>query len=430
MFPTFEFRRQSCLDAVLKSFRENPKGFASAKSFFAAEALFDLGHADEGCILVNQGLNGIEPSDKNRWIYGGNSGFTAWPGIDCYIRYARFFDDALKLRFRRIYTGAVFYRRLSTSNHTLMASVTRYLATQVWGETAFKADPYFIARQGGDDKLGTFFSAADPTGVAFVRHRIQDAVQNGPGEYASRPYGSEDILPFLTLADCAKDPEISRTARIAYEVCVAQLAAAYLHGNLATFSTRSYPDMMTQQPWGVAGLLWIYFGGETPGDPAREWLLRAATTDYRLPQVLQAAGTDRDRPYVFRSLMNGWALYHYVNRTYALFSYSPKAAHPKLLEQNYGSGVMWDQPDPEKGSHLWIANPAADATSKDETQNQASKIHTHGVMRFEQQVQHEDASLSVFNIPPDFRNPYVLGFVPGGYTAFINESKSTHAHFP
>jgi hypothetical protein len=419
---TFDSRRQRCFDAVLQLCQANPREFSGGNAFFAAEAMFESGHLNEARQLVSIGLNKIEPIDANRWIYGGNSGFTAWPGIDCYIRFSRLFDDALLQRFSRIYTGAVFYRRLSTSNHTLMASVTRYLATQVWGEGAFKADPYYVAKQRGDDKLGTFFSASDPTGVAFVRLRIHDAVFNGPGEYASRPYGAEDILPFLTLAECAKDSQISRSARIAYEICIAQLAAAYLHGHLATFSTRSYPDMLTQQPWGVAALLWIYFGGEAPADPARQWSLRAVTSDYRLPSVILPAGTDRTKPYVFRSLMNGWALYHYVNRSYVLFSCSPKAAHPKLLEQNYPCGVMWDQPDPEKGSHLWICNPAADST---EPGNQTAKIHTHGLTAAEQQVQYKNTSLSVFDIPANFRNPYVLGFVPGGYLAEINDSKTS-----
>lgn len=199
---------------------------------------------------MNRGLDQLVPGNKeNRWIYGGNSGFTAWPGLDCYIRYERFLDDATKQRYRKVYTGAVFYKRLSTSNHKIMAAVGRYLATQIWGSDAFHPDPFFQA---------------------------EDRRQ------------------------------------------------------------------------GISG--------------------------------------------------------------------------PKLsVRRNVG------EPDTSKGSHLWITNPSADDNNTDG--NKPTGIHTHGVTGFEQEVQHRDALLFVFNIPADFRNPYVLGYVPGGYRASLTVSNRIFLHY-
>ena len=363
--------------------------------------MFEMGKTAEACRLANRALDQLTPGNReNRWINGGNSGFTAWPGMDCYVRYNQLFDDALKARFHKIYSGAVFYKRLTTSNHTLMAAVTRCLATEVWGEEAFVADPFFQPHkplEPGEKQEGTFFSKDDPSGVKFCRDRIASALRDGPGEYASRPYGAQNLLPLLTLAECSRDTGLRHGALAAYESCLAQLAPTYLRGHLATFSTRSYPDVLTQQPWGLAALTWMYFGGVEPGDLPAQWGLRAMTSPYRPPKNIEAAGTERELPYEFRSRANGWALTHFVNKSYALFSRSPKAAHPKLLGQNYPCGVMWDEPDPNKCSFLWITCPSADEATPG-TRNNPSGIHTHGTTDTEQQVQFEDASLSVFNV--------------------------------
>ena len=434
---TFEERRQLCFEAVWNDFEAHQKKLSAKNAFWRAEVLFEMGKVPEGHAVANRGLDQLVPGNReNRWIYGGNSGFTAWPGMDCYVRYNQFFDAALKDRFKKIYTGAVFYKRLTTSNHTIMAAVTRYLATQIWGPDAFAPDPYFVhhpatdgtaqtgAGASAEPQPGTYFTKDDPTGVKFCRMRIASAMAIGPGEYASRPYGAEDILPLLTLAECAGDADIRRTALAAYQNCLAELAPAYLRGHLATFSTRSYPDVLTQQPWGVAALAWMYFGGVEPGAPEQQWGLRAMTSTYRVPADILAAGTDRTRAYTFRSLVNGWALTTYMSQTYALFSRSPKARHPKVLGQNYPCGVMWDEPDSQKASFLWITNPAADEATP-HSRNNPNGIHTHGVTLSEQQVQLSNAMLSVYHIAPDYRNPYVLGFVPGGYKAMINDASSS-----
>jgi hypothetical protein len=271
---SFVERQQMFLAAVWADYQENAAKPSARNAFWRAEALFEAGHVEEGRRLVHRGLDQLVPGNReNRWIHGGNSGFTAWPGLDCYVRYERFLDETSRDRYRKIYTGAVFYRRLSTSNHKIMAAVTRYLATQIWGPDAFHPDPFF---QGQEDD-GARFAKDDPTGEKYVRRIIAETVASGPGEYASRPYGAENVLPLLTLAECSRDLEIRQRAQLAYEYSLLELAPAWLGGHLATFSPRSYPDMETQRPWGIAALVWAYFGGTRPERLQNQWALRAAT---------------------------------------------------------------------------------------------------------------------------------------------------------
>lgn len=414
---SFEGRRQAILNVFA--------GEGDDK-FTKAECLFALGRTADGLMEVNKALDALVPGNKiNRWMHGGNTGFLAWPGMDCYLRFQNYLDAATKERYRNIYTGGVFYARLTTSNHKIMAAMTRYLATQVWGPGAFQADPYFMARDPYIQEMtarvktpgavwGTFFTTGDPTGERYLYDIITSTARGGPGEYASRPYGAQNVLPLLTLADCASDPIMAARARIAYEVCMVQFAPAWLGGNLATFAPRSYPDTESQQPWGYATLPWLYFGGTAPELSHAKAAAQAALSTYECPEVIIQAATDRSAPYFYRAFIDGWALNHYVNRTYALFSRSAKRGGRPFQGQSYPCGVMWEG-GALLGSHLWITNPSADVPG-------GMGIHTHGVTSYEQEILGRDSLLFVFQIPSNARFPYALGYVPGGYAAMINDS--------
>lgn len=420
---TFEERRQAVLETFAKE---------GSEKFIRAECLFALGRSEEALVEANKGLDALEPGNKiNRWMHGGNTGFIAWPGIDCYIRFEKLMDAATKERYRRIYTGGVFYAKLSTSNHKIMAAMTRYLATQVWGEESFRADPFFmkkdpyIIEMTGKAKdpppgyvWGTIFTKGDASGEKYLQEIIKATVRGGPGEFASRPYGAQNVLPLLSLADCAKDPEMAAQARIAYEVCLVQIAPAWLRGHIATFAPRSYPDTESQQPWGFATLPWLYFGGVSPKISGAKAAAAAAVSNYQVPAEIVNAATDRSTPYFYQAFINGWALNHYVNKSYAMFSRSSKAGGKPWQGQSYPCGVMWDEPDAGKGSHLWVTNPAADEEGE-------MGIHTHGVRAYEQEVLGRDSLLFVFQMPADVTFPYALGYIPGGHRAFIDDAASS-----
>jgi hypothetical protein len=410
-------RRQALLQLAAATYDAEGAKPGLAHAAWIAEALMELNRPADAMKVANAALEKLEPGNKiNRWLYGGNSGFDAWPDLDFYIRYKDRLDEATRQHFARIYQGAVFYRRLTTSNHKLMAATERYLATQEWGDH-FAPDPLYAARPDAD--AGTRFAVDDPTGERFLNQRIAATIRSGSEEYASRPYGGQDILPYLTLAECSRDPAMAARARQAYLCAIAELAGTYLRGHVATFSTRSYPDLLSRQPWGVGSVLWAYFGGEGTR-PTIDWGLRTATSTLTLPAAILAAGTDRTQPYTQRSTNGGWKLTTFMTDSYAVFSRSPKgnARPPVLLGQNYPCGVMFVEPDATRHSFAWLTNPCADDADK----RRPTGIHTHGATNNEQEVQHDGTLLDVFNLPATAPFPYALGFLPGGAQASINDA--------
>jgi hypothetical protein len=226
------------------------------------------------------------------------------------------------------------------------------------------------------------------------------------------------VLPLLSVADGAKDPVMANKARIAYEVCLLQFAPVWLRGHLATFAPRSYPDTECQQPWGAATLPWLYFGGLTPSLERSKAAAEASISSYTIPAMIVNAATDRSKAYFYRANINGWALNHYVNRDYVLFSRSPKLGGKPWQGQSYPCGIMWEEPNTNRGSHLWVTNPSEDEAGK-------MGNHTHGVRSTEQEVLCRDSLLFVFQIEPGAMFPYALGYVPGGHRAMINDAAAS-----
>ena len=421
----FPQRRQLVLEQFAREGNEK---------FIQAQCLFALGRNQDGIRVVNQGLDALVPGNKiNRWMHGGNTGFIAWPGIECYVRFQQQMDQSTRDRYRKIYTGGVFYAKLSTSNHKIMAAVSRYLATQCWGADAFQADSWFMQNDPYIQEMtaksrhkgwvwGSRFGHEDETGEKYLREIIASSCRVGPGEYASRPYGAQNVLPLLTIADCAKDAQLAAQARVAYEISLAQIAPAWMAGHLATFAPRSYPDTECQCPWGFATLPWFYFGGLAPELRGAKAAAAAAVSRYQVPEEIVEAAVDRVRPYEYRALINGWALNHHMQGSYALFSRSAKVGGKPWGGQSYPCGVMWQEPRHECGSHLWITNPAADEAGK-------MGLHTHGVRPFEQELLARDALLYVFQIQDDNPFPYALGYIPGGYRVSMDEGRKHHSLF-
>jgi hypothetical protein len=79
---------------------------------------------------------------------------------------------------------------------------------------------------------------------------------------------------------------------------------------------------------------------------------------------------------------------------------------------------MWDEPDPGKGSHLWITVPMSDG--------KPLAYATHGIAaRHARFAQERGSLLMVTHDLPGAKFPYALGFIPGGWRAMIDESRST-----
>lgn len=390
---TFEERQQTVLNSATANLNQVLNNPGNKQVWFVAQAYFVQGRIDEGLQVVRKAITWI------RRQAGGNMGFSHWPAIDTYVRYNSLFDDGLKQQFRTEFTTNVDYRKGTTSNQILMNLTARYLANQIW--------------PGELDPAGNW-RANDPIGEQWLRGRIASDVVNGIEEFGSRPYGMWNMCPLESLAELSADADLANKAGIAYEVTLAQAAPTWLRGIWGLPAFRSYPDQTTQQAGGGARLLWLYFGGQVSALGSSFDGLYGAVAAYRLPDLIANAAVDRSMPYVARSRFRNLFQYSFVNLRYVLFS---QAAH--TFNQTYPDGVMWEESNGGRYDFLWAAVPASDTPAT------VNKEHTHGISSgYVQSLQNEGTSVLVANVSPNYTYPYVLGYVPGGYQAVIDESST------
>ena len=387
-FGTFEQRRNWVLDAVVAD------PLTHGESFWAAQACFLRGKTELGQQVWREAVK-RERSARVR----GVELFNYWPAIHCVLKWGHLLDAEGKNDLKKILTTFTEYKSMTTSNLHTLAVVTRYLAGQAFGETDFVEAAHFRLNDHNAEK-----SLCQLIGIC---------ARDGFGEWASWPYFDKNILPVLSIAELAADADLRKLARFAFEVGLAQNAGFWLHGRWTMSTSRSYPDILSQKPWGGPQLLWLYFGG-TPPDVGGN-LVGAAVMDYAPPHLLEVAASDRSKAFTARSHFGKNFQTAFIDRDYGLFSETQTQVNDWW--QSYPYGVMWNEPDENKHSFLWLTAPMND------TPKEASPSHPHGVFsRVQSNLQHEWALLYVFQFDDKTAHPYALGFVPGGYLAFVNDA--------
>ncbi len=389
---TFEQRRKWVLDTVAA----DPHRFFQ-DGFWAAQACFLRGDNAAGLALWKARLL-AESKARRR----GVELFYLWPAMHCYLKWGHLLDDDGKALMKPLVTTFTDYAGMRTSNLATLARVTRYLAGQAWPAAEF----------GPRSEWRT----DDPDAAKAVPKMVSDAALHGFGEWASWPYFGKNILPILTLSDVGSDSELRRRAGLAFEAGLAQNAPFWLHGRWAMATARSYPDLLSQAPWGGPSVLWLYFGGLTPkleGD-----LIGAAVMDYAPPRLIETAARDRSKPYTARARFGGNAQVSFIDGTYGAFC--EEQAKPQDWWQSYPYGVMWDDPSPDKHCFLWLTAPLNDDA---QGEHRVSVSHPHGVLgRAQSNLQHESALLYVFQFGPQDVFPYALAFIPGGWLAMQDDA--------
>lgn len=377
--------------------------------FWVAQHLFEVARNDEAVGIVSSGVKRMRASIELREKAGstniGANGFLYWASLDCYVRWHHRFPQSLLDDYRHVFTHARNYKG-TTGNLSLIHTLSLHLAERIWGAESLPADGRYGPR--------------GETAVKWLTRRVEQVAKHGYGEFASRPYMIYNVGTLLTLDSERIDPALRNKARMAFDISIAHAAATWLRGHWAVPSGRSYPDLLTQSPAGSAAMLWTYFGGVAPLFNDRSSAIFSAAADYRPHPMIVKVATDRSQPYVCRSRFDGDKLFQttFMNKTYAVFS---TAVLPgvQFWGQTYPYGVMWDEPDEAKGSHLWLTVPASDGKPLGQA--------THGIqsklVRF---TQFRGSLLMLANglNSPGVKHPYVLGMVPGGWRAVIDESES------
>lgn len=402
---TFDTRAQAALDAALA----DPKKLTgmSPMHFWVAQRLLEQGRDEEAVRIISGGVgymrDFIAKRVKENHNNIGSNGFLYWSALNAYVRWHERFPESLKQDYRYVFTTAKNYKG-TTGNLSMIHTLALFLADNIWGAENLPKDGNFGAR--------------GPGAVKWLGERVERTAKRGSGEFASRPYMLYNIGTLLTLDNDYVDPLLRRKAVMAYEMSIAHAAGTWLRGHWAVSAGRSYPDQLTQQPSGSAALLWTYFGGVTPRLDAGSAAIFAAGEKFRPHPLIVKAATDRAQPYVSRSRFDGDKQFQttFMNRTHALFS-TAVLPGTSVWGQTYPYGVMWDEPDPAKGSHLWLTVPIDDETRLG--------YHTHGINGRAVQFAQHRGSLVMVTAPlenPKFKYQHVLGYIPGGWRAMVNDS--------
>ena len=405
---TFEERRRAILAGAMAQPEKLTGG--SPMHFWIAQQLFEQGEKEKALAIVRGGMKSarafIEKRERQNHNNIGYNGFIYWAALNCYVHWHRQFDQALLDDYRYVFTHAKNYKG-TTSNLSMIHTLALFFADHIWGAEHLPKDGNYGAR--------------GAQAVRWLNERVERVAKRGSGEFASRPYMIYNVGTLLTLNNEYVEAALRQKAAMAYEMSMAHAAGTWLRGHWAVPSGRSYPDQLTQQSNGSAVLLWTYFGGVTPRLDAGSAAIFSAAEKFRPHPIIVKAATDRSQPYVCRGRFDGDKVFQttFMNRTYAVFS---TAVLPggSLWGQTYPYGVMWDEPDATKGSHLWLTVPAEDGKKLG--------LHTHGInSRHVQFAQHRGSLLLIATDLDSSSNkfPYVLGYIPGGWRAMINDSQTT-----
>ena len=382
----------------------------SPMHFWVAQRLFETGGKERALGIVRAGMKRarafIEKRESMHHENIGYNGFIYWAALNCYVHWHQDFDAELLEDYRYVFTHARNYKG-TTSNLSMIHTLALLLADNIWGADSLPKDGKFGPR---GDKA-----------IKWLTERVERIAKRGSGEFASRPYMIFNVGTLLTLDNDFVPAELRKKAAMAYEMSIAHGAATWLRGHWAVPSGRSYPDQLTQQPTGSAALLWTYFGGVTPRLDAGTAAIFSAGEKFRPHPLVVKAATDRSQPYVCRSRFDGDRQFQttFMNKTYAVFS-TAVLPGSNVWGQTYPYGVMWDEPDVERGSHLWLTVPAED--------EKKLGFHTHGINgRAVQFAQRRGSFVMVAPHLDDPKNkyPYVLGYIPGGWRAMTNDSAAS-----
>ncbi|VTU01796.1 Uncharacterized protein OS=Bacteroides ovatus CL03T12C18 GN=HMPREF1070_00577 PE=4 SV=1 [Gemmataceae bacterium] len=378
--------------------------------FWIAQRYFELGETDKGLAIVKAGVKAgrsfIEKRVADKHENVGYNGFMYWAMLNCYSRWHHLFPKEVLDDYRYVFTTATNYKG-TTGNLSLVHTLALFHADRIWGPENLPKDGRYGARGEG--------------AVKWLHARLDATAKYGSGEFASRPYMLVNVGTLLMLDNDLVEKSLRRKAVMVYEMSLAHAAGTWLRGHWVVPAGRSYPDQLTQQPSGSAGMLWTYFGGVAPRLDAQSSAIFSAGEKFRPSPLIVRAATDRDKPYVCRSRFDGKKTFQttFMNKTYGVFS---TAVLPggTLWPQTYPYGVMWEEPDATKASLLWLGVPIDD--------EKHLGYHTHGLnSRYIEYAQHRGSLLALAHNLDDGRNkyPYLLGFIPGGWKAVRNDSKTT-----
>ncbi len=332
--------------------------------------------------------------------------------------------EAYRQRMRELWRTYHSYRG-DSENHWLMYYTALYLITQLYPNEP--NERWFNGRSSQEN----FTEARE-----YLLHWMDLTTTIGQGEYDSPDYLGMFLAPLAQLYAWAEDAEMRQRAVIMLEWLIADFAAESLNGLYVGAHSRTYPRPVKEQ-WRVsstafAWLLW----GNTPFYASHEAAV-LAMSGYQPSEIIYRIGIDRATPYVHKerkrtrhrirfSEEKNAPVYKY---TYMRKEYAIGSSQGGLLQpiQQHTWDITWAVDDPRRAHNtlftiqphsssqelgMYFAEPLDPLTelvvrSKSDYDDWEKWI---GGSPYEQVFQHEDALITLCDIPKGARFPYFCGF--------------------
>lgn len=221
--------------------------------------------------------------------------FTIMNSMGCYLRYKEHYTSEMIGRQKSFMSGYNYFSSTqekrnpegmtgTSENHYLMSATGGYLAAEEWSD----------------------FSAKGVSGSEILRrtrnhiyHAIEQLCKYGIKEYDSPTYHVFYVNAYTFLSELAAHAEMRRRAAIALDMSLATIAAQWQHGVLCASTLRTY-GLNADHDGLIGPTGWLYWGGHTMPSIGDGTAVASAVADYRVPDAIYQAGTDRSQPYVHR----------------------------------------------------------------------------------------------------------------------------------
>lgn len=144
---------------------------------------------------------------------------------------------------------------------------------------------YLMAEETGNEKVRRLYKDK-------IRRQVRAWYTIGMGEWDSENYHAHTMMPYLSLYDFAKDPEVKAMAKAGLDWLSMAAALKYYRGGYGGPTKRDYNGARRVFGSGPSHLMYLWFGDCPIPDPNfEEDLAHAITSAYRPPLVVAALAT-------------------------------------------------------------------------------------------------------------------------------------------
>ncbi|NOZ61247.1 MAG: hypothetical protein GXO74_06160 [Calditrichaeota bacterium] len=392
---------------------------SQAQNFLIAAAkILDEQHHQEGVDLFEKIMQRKDNSQRGMFII--------YEMMTGYLAAENKMPDDLKQKVRDYLAVADFYRG-DTENHLTMYHTGLYLAAQTFPD--LPAEKWFNGKSSAENMKDA---------LGWLNYWMKTTTTIGQGEFDSPTYMTVFISPMFSLYTFAKDPVIKQNALGILHWLIADYAVEHLNGIYCGAHSRDYPERAIRPKCPESAMTawgWLFFG--KTDKMIHPTLLTAAFSDFDLPEVLYAVGTEREKPYVetetkrvrniirFSDQKNPPVYkYTYMTKEFALGSMMGGGILQPIQQHTWDISFNADSPYQSIFTvHPYIGEKELGMFFPEEMKfalDEVARAHTYygkedkwaSSSPYEETFQHKNALIVLYNIPEGTKFGHIDGFFP------------------